>query len=212
MIEYRQEHYWSRLAESYDRKGEYVVGKRILNAIRTNLMEDQSLGNAIEFGCGTGFFTKSIAKNAKHIIATDLSDEMLEIARVQLGKFKNITIEKMDCANTSLTAGSFDSVIMVNLIHVIDDPMQCLQESYRVLRDGGILIVVDFTAYKMNFYKKIKLIFRYLREWGLPPRQGNNNMSPDELVSQVENVGFRVMDVRLLEDGSNAIYLKCEKS
>jgi ubiquinone/menaquinone biosynthesis C-methylase UbiE len=117
-----EEHYWSRFTSSYDREGEYVVGRRILQ--------------------------------------------------------------------------------------LIDNPLQCVRESHRILRNRGSLIVVDFTGYRLGLGKKMKLGFRYLRTWGLPPRGGRNNMTPGELVSLVEPVGFRVEHVELLVDGANALYLK----
>lgn len=60
----------------------------------------------------------------------------------------------------------------------------------------------------MSFSKKMKL---GLRTWGLPPRLGQNDISPDELVFLVENAGFKVEDVQFLKDGANALYLKGEK-
>ena len=211
MEEHREEHYWSRFATSYDRDGEYVTGKPILQAIEEKLLKERSLGNAIEFGCGTGYFTKAIARNARHVVTTDLSYKMLEVARTHLRELKNITVQKADCADTSFSAESFDSAFLVNLIHVVDDRSQCLQESHRILRNGGSLIVVDLTTYRMSFSKRMKLGLRYLRTWGLPPRRGQNDMSPDELVFLVQSAGFRVEDVQLLKDGANALYLKGEK-
>lgn len=211
MKEHREEHYWTRFAFSYDRDGEYVVGMPILQAIEEKLLKEHSLGSVIEFGCGTGYFTKAIARNARHIVATDLSDKMLEVARAQLREFKNITIQKSDCADSSFSAESFDSAVLVNLIHVVDDPSQCLQESHRILRNGGSLIVADLTSYRMSFSKKMKLIFRYLRKWGIPPHCGKNDMSPDELVFLIQSAGFKVEDAQLLKDGANALYLKGEK-
>jgi ubiquinone/menaquinone biosynthesis C-methylase UbiE len=207
----REERYWSRFAGSYDRDGTHVVGKEILQAINEKLLKERSLGNAIEFGCGTGFFTEAIARNSGRVVATDLSDKMLEVTRERLGEFRNIRIQKADCEGTSFSAGSFDSAILVNLIHVIDDPLKCLQESHRILRHGGSLIVADLTGYQMRFSKKIKLGLRYLKTWGLPPRRGKNDMSPDELVFIVQKAGFRVSDVQVLKNGANALYLKGEK-
>ena len=211
MKEHREENYWSRFATSYDRDGEYVVGKPILQAIEEQLLEERSLGNTIEFGCGTGYFTKAIARNARHVVATDLSDKMLEVAQAQLREFKNITIQKAHCADSSFSAESFDSAVLLNLIHVVDDPSQCLQESHRILRNGGSLILIDLTGYGMSFSKKMKLGFRYVRKWGLPRRRGQNDMSPDELVFLVQSAGFEVEDVQLLKDGANALYLKGKK-
>lgn len=203
--------YWSRFAHTYDEDGEYVVGKPILQAIEKILLSEKSLGNAVEFGCGTGYFTKAIARNAGHVVATDLSDEMLDIAHARLKEIKNISIQRADCSSTSFSEESFDSVFMLNLLHVIDDPSRCLKESHRILRKGGFITVIDFTGYGMKFINRMKLGFKYLKTWGLPPHQGKDNMSKKELVYLVENAGFIVKDVQILEYGANALYLKGEK-
>ncbi|MGD9050154.1 MAG: class I SAM-dependent methyltransferase, partial [Anaerolineae bacterium] len=181
MREHRVEAYWSRFAPSYDRDGEYVVGRPILQAIERRLLQERSLGEVVEFGCGTGYWTRVIAGIAQQVIATDLSDDMLEVAQNQLRGCQNVRIEKADCAKAPFPQARFDSVLMANLLHVIDRPLQCLQEGYRILRAGGVLIAIDFTSYGMRVSQKIKLGLRYLAKWGLPPRKGRDDMSPDEL-------------------------------
>ena len=206
MIE-QEEEYWGKFAPTYDNDQEYIVGKAILQAITTKLNEERDLGEVIEFGCGAGYFTKVIARKARHVIATDLSDRMLEVARVQLQKFQNITIQKANCEDTYFPSGRFDSVFMANLIHVVENPMNVFQESHQILRHGGLLLVVDFTGYGMNWFEKMKLGIRYLKKWGMPPRYAQHNLSPDELVSFVENIDFKVEEVRLLGDKTKALYL-----
>lgn len=204
----REEHYWSQFARSYDRDGETIVGKPILEAIEERLSNEQNLGDVVEFGCGTGHFTRAIAKCARHITATDPSDEMLEVARAKLSELQNVTIQKADCADTDFPAGNFDSVLMANLIHVIEDPVRGLQESHRILRNEGCLIVVGFTTHRMTAFRKMALGLRYVRRWGLPPHRGKSGMSPEELAQLVERVGFGIERVQLLEAGSNALYLR----
>ena len=206
-----EENYWSRFAASYDRDGEYVVGKRIIQLIEETLLAERSPGDALECGCGTGYFTKAIARNARHLVAADLSTELLEVARNQLQGYQNVTVQKADCTNSSFPAGSFDSVFLTNLVHVIDNPLQCLRESHRVLRNKGSVVLVDFTGYGLRFAKKLKVGFRYVKTWGRPPRGGRNNISPEQLVSLVEEAGFKVEQVRLLAAGANALYLKGTK-
>ena len=206
-----EERYWSRFAKSYDRDGEYVVGKHIIRLIEETLAAERSLGNALECGCGTGTFTKAIARNARHLIAADLSNEMLEVARAQLRRFENVSIQKADCQNTSFPEESFDSVILTNLVHVIDNPLQCLRESFRILRENGSLIVIDFSGYQLSFAKKMKLGLKYLKVWGLPPRGGRDNMSPEQLRSLAHEAGFQVQNVLLLTGAANALYLKGTK-
>ncbi|MBN1146547.1 MAG: class I SAM-dependent methyltransferase [Anaerolineales bacterium] len=207
----KEELYWGRLAASYDRDGEYIIGDAILQAIEERLLKEQRLGHAVEFGCGTGYFTKVIAGNATHVIATDLSETMLQVARTQLGGLGNVTIKQADCRNSSFPAESFDTVILANVVHVIDQPAQCLREANRILRHRGSLIIVDFTGYGMSLARKIKVAFRYLSKWGRPPRGGQHDLSPEQLVRLVEDSGFRVKDVELLQVGANALYLHGEK-
>ena len=145
-------------------------GSRYCMLSKKKLLEAQSFGKAVEFGCGTGYFTKAIARNASHVVATDLSDKMIEVARVQLKECKNVTVQKEDCASTSFPVGSFDSVIMINLIHVLENPSRCLRESQRILRKGGRLIAADLTGFRLSFFKKMRLGFRYMKKWGIPPR------------------------------------------
>ena len=207
----QEEEYWGKFAPTYDNDQEYIVGKAILQAITTKLHKECDLGEVIEFGCGPGYFTKVIARKAKHVIATDLSDQMLEVARVQLQKFQNITIQKANCEDTYFPSGRFDSVFMANLIHVVENPMNVFQESHQILRHGGLLLVVDFTGYGMNWFEKMKLGIRYLKKWGMLPRYVRHNLSPDELVSFVENMDFKVEEVQLLGDKTKALYLRGTK-
>jgi ABC-2 type transport system ATP-binding protein len=207
MLEH-EERYWSRFARTYDEDQEYVVGKAIIKG----LFEEPDLGEVIEFGCGTGYFTKEIAKKARNVIATDLSDEMLEMARIQLKEFRNITLQKADCEDTSFPSGRFDTVFMANLIHVLINPTKTLQESHQILKNGGLLLIVGFTGYTMSWFEKMKLGIRYLRKWGLPLRFARNNLSPDELASLVENVDFKVEEVQIMGDKTKALYLKGRKN
>lgn len=133
----RKEEYWSKFARTFEADQEYVAGKANIQVLVTKLHEERDLKEVIEFGCGTGRFTKEIARNAEHILATDLSDEMLEVARIQLKRFPNVTVQKADCYHTSFRSARFDTIVMVNLIHVIENPSQALRESYRILRNGG---------------------------------------------------------------------------
>ena len=206
-----KEEYWSKSACTYDDDQDYVVRKTILQLIIKKLSEEHDLGEVIEFGCGTGYFTKAIANKAKHVIATDLSDEMLEIARIQLKEFQNINIQKANCEATYFPSGRFDTVFMANLIHVLINPIKVLQESHQILRNGGLLLIVDFTGYSMKLFEKMKLGIRYLRKWGMPPRYARNNLSPGEITSFLENVDFKVKEVQLIGDRTKALYVRARK-
>ena len=159
MTDYKKEEYWSKFANTFDEDQKYIVGEDIQQALKEKLSRESDLGELIEFGCGAGFYTKDIAANANHVTATDLSDEMLAMARTQLKDLQNVTIEKADCEKTNFPDGKFNSVFMANLIHIIEHPTLALQESHRILQDGGLLIVISYTPYGANWFEKLKSNF-----------------------------------------------------
>jgi ubiquinone/menaquinone biosynthesis C-methylase UbiE len=210
--ELKREEYWSKFVHGYDEGVDYIVGKSIQQEIIKRLLKEQNIGNVVEFGCGTGYFTKVIAKNAEHVIATDLSDEMLEVARTKLKEFQNITIQKADCENVSFPSGKFDTVFMANLIHFIENPFKALQESYRILKDEGLLLLVDYTGYSMKWFEKMKLGIRFIKKCGMPPRYAQTNLSPDEFSSLAESAGFKIERIQLIGEKTKTLYLKGRKN
>jgi len=207
----KKERYWSRFARMYDDYTEYVVGKGLRKAVVERLLEEHELGEIIEFGCGTGYYTKVIAKRATRVLATDLSDEMVEIAQADLREFHNVTVQTADCENPSFPAGSFDTVFMANVVHTIEDPSKALQESCRILKEKGLLIIIAYTDCGLNWFDKIGLSIRYTMTFGMPPPYGLKNFSPEELERLVTFAGFKVEEIQLLGDAPKALYLKGRK-
>jgi ABC-2 type transport system ATP-binding protein len=211
MTDYKKEEYWSKFANTFNEDQKYIVGEAIQQTLRERLSKESDLGTLVEFGCGAGFYTAVLAENASHVIATDLSDEMLAIARTQLKDCQNVIVEKADCEKPDFPDGKFGSVFMANLIHVIENPSIALEESYRILKDGGLLLVVDYTGYGMKWFEIMKMGIRFLRKWGKPPAYSKAKLSPDELCSLVESAGFKVEEVQLIGDKIKALYLRGRK-
>ena len=107
---------------------------------------------------------------------------------------------------------SYDTVVMANLVHVVENPLECLREANRLLRCGGSLIALDFTGHGMSLSARTGLVVRYLKTWGRPPRYAQSSLSPDNLAYLVERSGFKVKDVELIGQGVKAAYVKGSKS
>lgn len=203
---------WGRMANEFDEISNYVVGPEINKEICAKLKKEKNLGKVIEFGCGTGYFTKAIIDNAEYIIATDISEEMLTVAKNKLVNFKNITFQKTDCRKTIYPSEEFNTVLMVNILHVIKDPAYAIKESYRILKPNGLLITIDLTGYGMKKFEIMKLIFRYLRKMGKPPvKADKGNLSPNDLYSLAENSGFSIEENMLMGNKIKAVYFRGRK-
>jgi ABC-2 type transport system ATP-binding protein len=205
------EEYWSRFPDTYDRKQEYVVGRDLLVDIAEELNDLPDLGETVELGCGTGYFTAAIAEKSKNIVATDLSDSLLETTRKRFLGNQGITTQKENCMETSFASEKFDSAFMANLIHVVETPGKVLQECYRILKDGGVVIIVTFTNYGMTLWEKIKLGMRFLRAWGKPPAHAEA-FSPEQLASLMKDNGFVIDKSKLIGNRTKALYLVGKKT
>lgn len=200
------EKYWSRFSDTYDENQAYVVGKDFIGEIGRELSKLPKLGKTVEFGCGTGTFTDLILPKTTHLVATDLSNELLALARKRLNNHPKILIQKENCMATSFAPDTFDSAFMANLIHVVEHPDQVLQECHRVLRIGGMLIIVTYTNVGMHLWDKVKLGLRFFKVWGKPPKH-THIFSPESLAALVQDAGFAIEEAMLIGNRSKAVFL-----
>jgi ubiquinone/menaquinone biosynthesis C-methylase UbiE len=75
-----QREFWSKVAQKYDRIVDLQIGPMTRSMVRERVAKEDRLGNLVEFGCGTGFYTEVLAGKADSVLATDLSPGMLELA------------------------------------------------------------------------------------------------------------------------------------
>ncbi len=205
------EEYWSRFSDTYDQNQEYVVGRVLLDKIHAELQQLAGLGDTLELGCGTGCFTVAIAGKSKSLLATDLSDSLLEAAHIRLRDHPKVTLRKENCLDTSFAPESFDSVFMANLIHVVEHPLKVLQECRRILKNGGRIVIVTFTGHGMSLWEKIKMGVRFSRAWGRPPAH-THSFSPEDVESLLVEAGFAVEQSKLLGERTKALFLVGRKS
>jgi len=206
-----KEDYWGRFAGTFDEDQRYIAGEAIQRALAEELSGEQNLGEVIEFGCGRGYYTQAFANKSKRVVATDLSDEMLEMARIQLKRFENITFQKANCESTTFPAGAFDTAIMINLIHVIENPLNALLECHRILKNGGKLLIASYTGYSMKWLHRVGMAIRFLKKWGKPLPYFSGSLSPDQLVVLLEKAAFVVEESKTIGDKTKALYLRARK-
>nr|QNO52408.1 2-methoxy-6-polyprenyl-1,4-benzoquinol methylase, mitochondrial [Methanosarcinales archaeon ANME-1 ERB6] len=202
---------WGEMAERFDESTRYVVGEAICKEISERLSKEKNLGEVIEFGCGTGYFTRAIAKNAARIIATDVSKDMLDMAKRQLEDYENISFQEANCKATDFPDNEFDTVLMVNLLHVIKESHRALGETRRILKPEGLLIAVDLTGHGMKKFEMLKLGFRYLRKIGKPPKADKGNLSPVDLESLAGKAGLKTEENILMGSEVKAVYYRGKK-
>ena len=203
----KKEEYWSRFAKNFEELNNYVAGHENINAIRESLRTCALKGKVLELGCGNGTYSKILAETADHVHATDLSDEMVAESALRLESFTNISVEKQNCLELSYDDRIFDAVVMVNLLHVIPEPERAIKESKRVLKKGGELIVISFTADGISFFRKLTMIYRYLKTYGKPPENARV-LTVENTTRLLTEEGFEVRDAQLIGATLKSVFAK----
>lgn len=114
-----------------------------LEAIRQLAALIPAQGMVLDVGAGCGYHAWQLAKHGYHAAAAELSPELLAYgdACFQPG----VTFERIvtDCSLLPLADQSFDAVFCKETAHHIEDLPEVLGEFSRVLKPGGVLVLVE---------------------------------------------------------------------
>ncbi|HZA37564.1 MAG TPA: class I SAM-dependent methyltransferase [Candidatus Baltobacteraceae bacterium] len=91
----------------------------------------------LELGCGTGYFTRELARSGADIVAIDVSPELLEIARTNCSA-PNVRFEIQNAYALTYSNATFDSVVGSSVLHHLEIE-EAVREIYRVLKPGGTI-------------------------------------------------------------------------
>ena len=200
-----KEKHWSRFADDFEKRVIYVAGEHNILAIKKILNKQRLKGRVLELGCGNGTYSSTLAGKADALHVTDFSDQMVSFCQNRLNGLANVVVEKQDCFNLSYSDREFDAVVMVNLLHIVPDPEVALNEAHRVLKTGGAIIVISFTASGMSIFSKLGMMYRYLRAWGKPPA-GSRVLTVATTCTMLEKAGYSVILANLMGKGVKAVF------
>lgn len=98
--------------------------------------------NALEIGCGTGTFARLLAKRARHVLALDLSPQMIRVARERSAQYANIDFQTADVLSWDFPREQFDCIVSIATLHHL--PLEDLLIKMKsALSVNGTLIILD---------------------------------------------------------------------
>ena len=123
-----------------------------------NILKDETKTKyVLDFGCGTGNFTeKVISFNPKKIVAVDISEEAIKIAKNNsILNSNNIEYRVENCEDLSLNSDSFDIAYGSGILHHLN-LNKSLPELKRILKKDGKIIFIEPMATNpiINLYRK----------------------------------------------------------
>ncbi|MCQ2094808.1 MAG: bifunctional demethylmenaquinone methyltransferase/2-methoxy-6-polyprenyl-1,4-benzoquinol methylase UbiE [Bacteroidaceae bacterium] len=195
--------------------------KRAMNYLKKRQSRPSRI---LDVATGTGDFAILAMKDLKadEVVGIDISDEMMKVGRkkAEAADLEHaVRFMHEDCSALSFAEKSFDAVISAFAMRNFEDIPQCLSEMYRVLNDGGDIVVIDlcaphgfpmkqvFSVYKKHIMPHIgKTVskdvqaFKYLPETMEAVQQGA------AMAELFMNAGFRNVNYKYLNFGMCCMY------
>jgi SAM-dependent methyltransferase len=128
---------YSRQAETYD--ATRAASPSVLAPLREALAGAPGR-KLVDVGGGTGNYARALRDEGWDPLVVDRSPAMLERAVA-----KGLPTLEGDAQRLPLADASADAVMLVSMLHHVDDPGRALAEARRILRPGGRLALMAFT-------------------------------------------------------------------
>ena len=142
--------------------------------------------SALEIGCGTGLFTEMFAASGAHVIAVDLSPELIELARRR--SLPNVELREQafeDCD----ADGPFDAIIASSVLHHLD-LTQAWTQIFDLLKPGGRLSIAEPNMRNPQIYCE-----RHFRRFFPQVSPDETAFVSGEVRRDLEQVGFRDVSI-----------------
>lgn len=98
-------------------------------------------GGLLDIGCGVGEFLETMRAHGWDVEGIDLDPKVLETCRLRGLRVREGTLEEQRYAE-----GQFDAVSMRHVLEHVPEPVRLLRECRRILRPGGVLVVLTPNA------------------------------------------------------------------
>lgn len=177
--------FWDRVAERYAARPlrDVAAYEEMLADVAARLRPSDRV---LEIGCGTGSTAIRLGPAVALWLASDLSPEMLRIARAKPGA-ERLRFVQAD-ADTPHAEAPFDAVCAFNILHLVPDARATLQAIRSQLVPGGLLISKTWCLADLNLLMKAMLPLLRLRGW-MPPATA---LRQDQLQQMIVEAGFTI--------------------
>jgi SAM-dependent methyltransferase len=184
------EEFYGTSAEYRDRL-HLSAGRTYAQVARSALwrhMPPQAGPKVLDFGCGTGEFSRLLSGMGYQVVGSDVSHLFLRDALERHGDAAHLAFVQSDPGpHLPFRDGAFDAVAAVNVIEHVAEPGPMLRQLARVLRPGGVLVLTF-----PNLLSPFRPLKRFFSRQRLP-RYG-----PESGETVGQSLALLLRDLRLL--------------
>ncbi len=181
--------FWDKIAVKYSKQpiADEASYQKKLKVTQDYFNPDMSL---LELGCGTGSTAIVHAPFVKHIRAIDISSTMIKIAqdKAEAQNIENVTFEQLTIEELEAEDGTYDAVLGLSILHLLENKEEALAKIYKILKPGGLFVTsTACLGDNMSWFKIIAPIGRFLGFFPLV-----KVFTVKELVTSLIDAGFGI--------------------
>jgi ubiquinone/menaquinone biosynthesis C-methylase UbiE/DNA-binding transcriptional ArsR family regulator len=189
--------FFARLAPEWDRLRSLQAPEAFVESAVLEALGPKPILNLLDLGTGTGRMLQLLGPRAVRAIGLDANHAMLSVARANLERAGvRAELRQGDIHAPPFARGSFDLVVIHQVLHYLDDPARALREAARLVAPSGRMLVVDFAPHSLEFLRESQAHRRlgfareqvagWLQESGLtctlardlaPPKKGDDQLT-----------------------------------
>ena len=185
------EKFWNKIANRYSKspvadQQSYEKKLKITQQYFTPNMD------VLEFGCGTGTTAIIHSPFVKSILATDISSNMLQIAKEKSvsNNIDNIQFKKSSFEELELADELFDVVMGHSILHLLNDPDEVIAKVYQKLKKGGVFVTSTICMGDSFILSMLARLVSFASLLGLLPAL--RVLSSNELLKSLSEAGFYI--------------------
>lgn len=151
--------YFNRLAGKFGRT--YIPGRswQALGHALLGLLPPMTIA---DLGAGEGTLSQLLARGARHVIAVDNSEKMVEFG-AELARehgFKNLEYRLGDIEDIPIADEEVEVALFSQALHHAVHPQRAVSEAFRILKPGGRIVILDLVSHTYEQARDL-----YAHEW-----------------------------------------------
>jgi demethylmenaquinone methyltransferase/2-methoxy-6-polyprenyl-1,4-benzoquinol methylase len=171
----------------------------------------------LDMACGTGDVSIALRRKGLDVVGADISENMLALARK---KAPGIDFRYGDASELPFADRSFDAVTIAFGIRNFDKRAQCIRELHRVLKDGGMLAIAEFSIPRNRLWRGIytlyfknilpavgRLVSKQAYAYSYLPESSFDFPAPEKFRAELSEGGFRAVTARSMTGGVSYLYI-----
>lgn len=167
------EDYFAKYAPEWDRLRQLDVDEEAVATLVREMLPLTAQQKLLDLGTGTGRMLQVLGPDVGEALGLDNSHEMLAVARSNVKRWglANCQVRQADILALPLVYGTFDAVVVHQVLHFLDRPWTAISEAARTLAPGGRLLIVDLGPHdveelrQQHAHRRLGFADEEVQEW-----------------------------------------------